>query len=210
MQEPLKTISNYIGLFSKKYKGSLDKEAGQYLDVIKNATVRVQLLIKDLLDYSRVGDDKTKTQIDCNSLLNDLLNDMEQSIIESGAEVRLEKLPVISGYLSGIKSLFQNLISNAIKFRKKDVHPIIQFTAQSKEKEWFFAVKDDGIGIEKIYYDKLFVIFQRLHSKDEYSGTGIGLAQCKKIVEQHGGTIWVESEFGKGSTFYFTIPKTSV
>ena len=209
LQEPLKTISNYASLFSKKYKGSLDKEAVQYLDVIKNATGRMQLLIKDLLDYSRVGNDKTKTQIDCNILLNDMLSDMDQSIIESGAQVRLKNLPIISGYLSGIKSLFQNLTSNAIKFRKKDGHPVIRFSAESKEKEWLFSVKDNGIGIEKIYYDKLFIIFQRLHTKAEYSGTGIGLAQCKKIVEQHGGTIWVESELGKGSTFYFTIPKTS-
>jgi light-regulated signal transduction histidine kinase (bacteriophytochrome) len=208
LQEPLKTISNYAGLLSKKYKESSDKEVIQYLTVINKATSRMQLLIKDLLDYSRVGNDKTKVQIDCNILLNELKNDMEQSITESGAEVSSEKLPVITGYLSGIKSLFQNLISNAIKFRRRDGHPLIQFTIQSKEKEWLFAVKDDGIGIEKIYYGKLFVIFQRLHSREEYSGTGIGLAQCKKIVEQHGGIIWVESEFGKGSTFYFTIPKT--
>ncbi|CAN5333191.1 hypothetical protein BH09BAC3_BH09BAC3_29210 [soil metagenome] len=207
LQEPLKTISNYVGLIVKRHKGKLDQDTDRYLEVIKRATGRMQALIKDLLDYSRIGHDKTREEIDCNILVKDILNDMAISISESEAVVFSEKLPILDGYYSGLKSLFQNLISNAIKFRKKEGHPKISITAEAEEKEWHFEVKDDGIGIEKIYYDKLFVIFQRLHNKDEYSGTGIGLAQCKKIVEQHGGNIWIESELGKGSTFNFTIPK---
>ena len=208
LQEPLKTISNYVGLFLKKYKGRLDIDADQYLAVIGGATGRMQSLIRDLLNYSKIEKDKNKTVIDCNILLKDILNDMAISISESNADIYSEQLPVITGYLSGLKSVFQNLISNAIKFRKSDLNPIINITAQAKDKEWLFTIKDNGIGIDKIYYKKLFIIFQRLHNKNEYAGTGIGLAQCKKIIELHGGRIWLESELENGSTFYFTIPKT--
>jgi len=207
LQEPLKTISNYVGLFEKKYKGKLDQDADLYLAVIGRATGRMQLLIRDLLDYSKIDKDKNKTAIDCNILLKDILNDMAVSISESKADVYSEQLPIVNGYLSGLKSLFQNLISNAIKFRKSDQNPIINITAQANDKEWIFAIKDNGIGIDKIYYKKLFIIFQRLHNKDEYAGTGIGLAQCKKIIDLHEGKIWLESELENGSTFYFTIPK---
>ncbi len=207
LQEPLKTISNYVGLFEKKYKGKLDQDADLYLAVIGRATGRMQLLIRDLLDYSKIDKDKNKTAIDCNILLKDILNDMAVSISESKADVYSEQLPIVNGYLSGLKSLFQNLISNAIKFRKSDQNPIINITAQANDKEWIFAIKDNGIGIDKIYYKKLFIIFQRLHNKDEYAGTGIGLAQCKKIIDLHEGKIWLESELENGSTFYFTISK---
>lgn len=210
LQEPLKTLSNYVSLFLKKYKGVLDEDADRYLAVIGGATGRMQSLIRDLLDYSKTENDKNITAIDCNILLKDVLNDMAISITESKAEVYSEQLPVINGYLSGLKSLFQNLISNAIKFRKSDINPIINITAEAKDKEWLFAIKDNGIGIDKIYYNKLFLVFQRLHSKDEYAGTGIGLAQCRKIVELHGGRIWLESELENGSTFYFTLLKTLV
>jgi len=210
LQEPLKTLSNYVGLLLKKYKGTLDEDADQYLAVIGRATSRMQILIRDLLDYSKIDKDKNKTAIDCNILLKDILNDMAISITESKAELYSEQLPVVNGYLSGLKSLFQNLINNAIKFRKSDRNPIINITVQAEDKEWLFAIKDNGIGIDKIYYKKLFVVFQRLHNKVEYAGTGIGLAQCKKIIELHGGRIWLESELENGSTFYFTIPKTIV
>ncbi len=208
MQEPLRTISNYIGLFQKRYQGELDNDADRYLTTISGATFRMQSLIRDLLEYSRIGNDKNKIVIDCNLLLKDVLNDMNEPVKESSAIIHSEQLPVIIGYLSAIKSLFQNLISNAVKFRKKDVHPIIYISAEVRHNEWFFIVRDNGIGIDKKYYDKLFVIFQRLHTKAEYIGTGIGLAHVKKIIELHEGKIWVESELENGSTFYFTIPKT--
>jgi len=208
MQEPLRTISNYIGLLQNQYKGKLDKDADRYLTSISGATVRMQSLIRDLLEYSKIGNDEKNVVIDCNLLLKDVLNDMDESIEESGAKIHSEQLPIINGYLSAIKSIFQNLISNAVKFRKKDVHPIINISAKIKDNEWFFTIKDNGIGIDKKYYDKIFVIFQRLHTKTEYAGTGIGLAHVKKIIELHGGKIWFESEPGKETTFYFTIPKT--
>lgn len=208
LQEPLRTISNYATLFQKKYQGKLDKDADRYLDVINKATGRMQALIRDLLDYSRIGRDKDNTDIDCNLLLKDLLNDMAVGISENRATVNVGELPHVNGYQSGLKSLFQNLISNAIKFKKSDVNPVVTITAKAKGQVWLFAVKDNGIGIDEAYFDKLFIIFQRLHNKAEYPGTGIGLAQCNKIVALHGGKIWVESEPGKGSAFYFTIPKT--
>jgi light-regulated signal transduction histidine kinase (bacteriophytochrome) len=210
MQEPLRTISNYIGLLQKQYKGKLDKDTDRYLNSISGATVRMQSLIRDLLEYSKIGNDNIKVAIDCNVLLNDVLNDVNESIKESKAEIHSEQLPVIKGYISGIKSVFQNLISNAVKFRKKEVAPIITISAETKHNEWLFTVKDNGIGIDKKYHDKIFVIFQRLHTKAEYAGTGIGLAHIKKIIEVHGGKIWFESEPEKGTTFYFTIPKTSL
>jgi len=208
MQEPLRTISNYIGLLQNQYKGKLDKDADRYLTSISGATVRMQSLIRDLLEYSKIGNYKKNVVIDCNLLLKDVLNDMNESIEESGAKIHSEQLPIINGNLSAIKSIFQNLISNAVKFKKKDVHPIINISAELKHNEWFFTIKDKGIGIDKKYYDKIFVIFQRLHTNAEYTGTGIGLAHVKKIIELHGGKIWFESEPGKGTTFYFTIPKT--
>jgi len=210
MQEPLRTISNYVGLLQNQYKGKLDKDADRCLNSISGATFRMQSLIRDLLEYSKIGNDNNKIEIDCNVLLNDVLNDMNQSIKENKAEIHSEQLPVINGYISGINSLFKNLISNAIKFRKKDVHPIINVSAEIKDNEWFFTIKDNGIGIDKKYYDKIFVIFQRLHTKTEYAGTGIGLAHVKKIIELHGGKIWFESELGKETTFYFTIPKITL
>lgn len=208
LQEPLRTISNYANLFQKQYKGKLDKDADKYLDIINKATGRMQTLIRDLLDYSRIGQDKKNTDIDCNLLLKDILNDMAIGIAENNATVNIGELPIVNGYLSGLKSLFQNLISNAIKFRKSDVNPMVTISAKTKGRVWVFEIKDNGIGIDKAFYDKLFIIFQRLHNKTEYPGTGIGLAHCNKIVELHGGKIWVESEPGKGSAFYFTIPKT--
>jgi light-regulated signal transduction histidine kinase (bacteriophytochrome) len=174
---------------------------------INKATSRMQTLIKDLQDYSRIGKEKEKTPVDCNILLKDVLYEMEPAISESNASIRLDNLPIIKGYYLGIKCLFQNLISNAIKFRKKGTFPIINIGVIIKSNEWLFTIKDNGIGIDKKYYKKLFVIFQRLHNKEEYQGTGIGLAQTKKIIDLHGGRIWIESETGTGCTFNFTIPK---
>jgi light-regulated signal transduction histidine kinase (bacteriophytochrome) len=208
LQEPLRTISNFVNLFQTKYNSALDADAAEFMDYISAATVRMQTLIKDLLIYSRIGKDESKTAIDCNSLLQEILSDMDQAIKESNTEIISVHLPEIYGSHLELKSLFQNLISNAIKYRKSDVAPVIHISAQPGNREWLFAIKDNGIGIDEMYFNKLFIIFQRLHNKDEYPGTGIGLAHCKKIVELHNGRIWLESEPEKGSTFYFTIPTT--
>ncbi len=209
LQEPLRTISNFAGLFKRQYKGKLDGKADEYLNFIDTSTARMQILIKDLLEYSRIGKiDKDMADVNCNLILKEVLNDMSKSINENKTEIHSESLPIIKGYAVEIKSLFQNLMSNAIKFQKAGAHPIINIKVEDKGKEWLFAVEDNGIGIDKKYYNKLFVIFQRLHNKAEYPGTGIGLVQCKKITELHGGRIWVDSELGKGSTFYFTMLKT--
>jgi len=210
LQEPLRTITNYIGLFSADYKGKLDKEADVYINFINKAAGRMQTLIVDLLEYTRIENDRERAEVDLNVLVDEILKDIEKTITENNAVIKFEKLPVLTGYFSRLKSLFQNLISNAIKFRKSDVAPIVIITAKDMDKDWLFEIKDNGIGIEKDYFEKIFKLFQRLHAKKEYGGTGIGLAHCKKIVELRGGKIWVESEFGKGSSFFFTLPKKIV
>jgi light-regulated signal transduction histidine kinase (bacteriophytochrome) len=144
--------------------------------------------------------------VDCNKVLQDVMTDMNLSIKETDAKINFGELPVINGH-SELRYLFQNLISNSIKFRKKDLPTVINIAAQDNDTEWIFSVADNGIGIDKNYYDRIFILFQKLHSQKKYTGTGIGLAHCKKIVELHGGKIWVESELQKGSVFYFTIPK---
>ena len=206
LQEPLRTVVNYVGLIQRKHKGNLDSSTDEYLDFITDATVRMQLLIKGLLEYSRIGNAKIAIEIDCNAMLTEILNDMNRSIEETNCIINIEKLPVIKGYAE-LKSVFQNLISNSIKFRKKDRQLHISIKVKNMSEGWLFAIKDNGIGIEQKYFERIFIIFQRLHSQSEYEGTGIGLSQAKKIIELHGGKIWVESEFDKGTTFYFTIPK---
>jgi signal transduction histidine kinase/CHASE3 domain sensor protein len=206
LQEPLRTIANFSKLLAQRLELHPDPESTEYMGYISRGAERMSQLIFDLLEYSRIGKDMSKSAIDCDQLLNEVLTDMSASIIESGAEIHKEHLPVIKGY-NYLKSLFQNLISNAIKFRKAGTHPVISIGVKDRGKEFLFSVKDNGMGIEKIYFDKIFSIFQRLHSRELYKGTGIGLALCKKIAEHHGGKIWVESEPEKGSVFYFTIPK---
>ncbi|MES2763490.1 MAG: PAS domain S-box protein [Bacteroidota bacterium] len=207
LQEPLRTITNYIGLFHDDYKGQLDERADIYIKFITNASRRMQTLISDLLEYTRIENDKEATQIDCTALVNEIMMDLERTINENNATIVFGTLPVITGYFSRIKSLFQNLIVNAIKFKRSGVAPIITITAKDTETDWLFEIKDNGIGIEKAYHEKIFMMFQRLHAREEYNGTGIGLAHCKKIVELRGGNIWVESQPGIGSSFFFTLPK---
>ena len=206
LQEPLRTISNFVGLFEKKYSGKLDEAYNEYLNFIVTATSKMQNLIKDLLDFSRVGRNMNITTVDCNTILKDVLAEMGASIKESNAKIKSSLLPVLNSNEVELKRLFQNLLSNAIKFRKKNVPVEIDITVEKKDNEYIFAVKDNGIGIDQQFIHKLFVIFQRLHKVEEYSGTGIGLATCRKIVTILGGKIWVESTFGVGSTFYFTLP----
>lgn len=207
LQEPLRTISNFVGLLEKTQCGKLDDDANNYLNFILSATSRMQNLIKDLLDYSRVGKSITFSIVDCNIILKDVLAGMGASIKESNANITSDLLPKVKANDIQLKQVFQNLISNGIKFRKKNSVPEIKITVEEKATEYLFVVKDNGIGIEEKHINKLFVLFQRLHPETEYPGTGIGLATSKKIVLLHGGKIWVESKLGEGSTFYFTLPK---
>ena len=208
MQEPLSCISNFTKLLGEKFEGSTDEEITTYMKLVQRGANRMSRLIFDLLEYSRVGRSLVTSSIDCNKLIAEILTDLNALIEESGAEIHVENLPTIEGY--ELKSVFQNLIINAIKFRKVGIAPILNIYATDTGSEFLFIFKDNGIGIEKEYFERIFVIFQRLHLKTQYEGTGIGLSLTRKIIEMHGGKIWVESEFGKGSTFYFTIPKTLI
>lgn len=206
LQEPLRSISNFSALLSAKLKSNPDSAVTEYMNIIVNGTKRMSNLIFDMLEYSRIGKDAEKKEINCAQLVNEIMADMDVLIKENNAKVEMGKLPVVKA-LPYLKSLFQNLISNAIKFRKSDESPVIKISAKEYPLEYIFTISDNGIGIEKDYYERIFLMFQRLHSRAEYAGTGIGLAQCKKIVELNGGRIWVESEPGKGSNFIFTVPK---
>jgi light-regulated signal transduction histidine kinase (bacteriophytochrome) len=206
LQQPLRSIANFTGLLEEKNAGTMDEEAMQYMNFIKGGAARMTSLIADLLEYSRVGKETKKEKIDCNAVINEIITDMNAAISETGAKIHASKLPVITGYIY-IKSVFRNLLSNAVKFAKRDERPVIYISSKDLGKEFQFTVKDNGIGIDNSYKDRIFVIFQRLHTRKQYPGTGIGLSICKKIVELHGGRIWVESEPGKGSSFHFTISK---
>ena len=172
---------------------------------IVHASERMRILIKDLLDYSRIGRQKQLAKIDCNAVINTVLADLDVAIRESGAAIRAENLPVIKGYNTEIKQLFQNLLTNALKFRKKDINPEIRISSKPIQGGYEFRVQDNGIGIPEEHNERIFVIFQRLHTRTEYEGSGIGLSHCKKIVELHGGRMWVKSKPGEGSIFHFTI-----
>jgi len=207
LQEPLRTITNFVGLFVKKY-GNPDPDTETYTRFILNATRRMQNLIKDLLDYSTIKTDVPFVKVDLNEVLEQAIDEMSSSIKATNASIISTEMPIINGNAIELKRVFQHLISNAIKFHKEDRIPEIKIKAFEKEKEYHISVEDKGIGIEKEYINKLFVIFQQLHRGQKYSGTGIGLAICKKIVDLHGGSICVESEVGEGTSFHFTIPKS--
>ncbi|MGB9978509.1 PAS domain S-box protein [Methanobacterium sp.] len=209
LQEPLRTISSFTQLLARRYSGQIDKDADEFIGFIVDGTNRMQAMIKDLLQYSRVqtrGEEFKPTDVQ-NALDNALFN-LKVTIDENNAEITSEKLPVVIADEKQLIQLFQNLIGNAIKFKKPDEPPKIHILSKKDEenKEYILGVSDNGIGMDQQYAGRIFELFQRLHTRDEYKGTGIGLAVAKKIVERHGGKIWVESELGKGSTFYFTMP----
>ncbi|MBI5184587.1 MAG: two-component sensor histidine kinase [Nitrospinae bacterium] len=207
LQEPLRMVSSYVQLLQKKYKGKLDSDADEYIEFASDGARRMGNLINDLLAYSRLESQAKEFRlVDGENIFRNSLRDLQAAIKESGAVVTHDPLPRVMGDDVQLESLFQNLIGNAIKYRGKKT-PQIHVSVEMKPGEWVFSVRDNGIGIDPGYFGRIFVIFQRLHARHEYSGTGIGLAVCKKIVERHGGRIWVESEPGKGATFYFTIPE---
>ncbi|MDO8567634.1 MAG: ATP-binding protein, partial [Dehalococcoidales bacterium] len=206
LQEPLRMISSYVQLLANRYRGKLDNDADEFINYATDGAARMQRLINDLLAYSRVGTrGKPFEEMSLEDSLSQALDNLTMRIKESGAAVTHDPLPVVYGDSGQITQVFQNLIDNAIKFHGEKP-PRIHISAQAKEGECVCSVRDNGIGIDPQYNGKLFALFQRLHTRREYPGTGIGLAICKRIVERHGGKIWVKSEPGAGATFYFTIP----
>ena len=199
-------ISSYVQLLSRRYSGKLDTDADEFIAYAVEGTKRMQQLINDLLAYSRVGTrGKPPVPTSFERVFSAAMANLKIAVEESGAIVTHDELPDEIADEMQMVQLFQNLIGNAIKFRSHE-SPQIHVSARAGDDEWIFSVKDDGIGIDPQFFDRIFTIFQRLHKRDEYPGTGIGLTVSKKIVERHGGRIWLESEPGKGTTFYFTIP----
>jgi signal transduction histidine kinase len=205
LQEPLRTTTGFVHLFRKQYYGQIDETADKYLDYIVQSSERMKMLINDLLDYSKLGQEKKLQLTDCNKLMEEVLADLQKIIHETNTKIHVGSLPVLQVYPTEFKLLLQNLITNAIKFRKRGESPIIHIGADNQDGCWKFTVSDNGIGIEKKNQERIFTLFQRLHSRSEYDGSGIGLAHCKKIVEMHRGRVYVESEFGKGSNFIFSV-----
>ena len=206
LQEPLRMVASYTQLLARRYKGKLDSDADKFIGYAVDGAIRMQRLINDLLTYSRVtAQDKVFERVDCNGLLEEALSNLRVAVEESRAVVTHDPLPTVMADGGQLGQLFQNLIGNAIKFRGKEP-PQVYVSAERRTGEWLFSVRDNGIGVDPQYAERIFVIFQRLHNREEYPGTGIGLALCKKIVERHGGRIWVASQTGQGATFHFTLP----
>jgi PAS domain S-box-containing protein len=207
LQEPLRMITSYVQLLSRRYQDKLDDEANDFIEYAVDGATRMRQLINDLLAYSRVGTrGKPFKSTNSTTIAKRVIHNLEPAIVESGAAITYNQLPVITADELQLEQLFQNLLSNAIKFRGQESPQIHISATQNQANTWEFSVQDNGIGIDQEYAERIFVIFQRLHSRENYSGTGIGLAICKKIVERHNGQIWFESQPGKGATFYFTIP----
>ncbi|WP_333358475.1 PAS domain S-box protein [Microcoleus sp. herbarium14] len=206
LQEPLRAVTSYTQLLAQRYQGNLDAKADKYINYIVDGATRMQQLINDLLSYSRLGSrGKNFEPADCNAAVQQSMCNLQIAIAETKAVITCDAMPSVMADESQLVQLFQNLIGNGIKFCRQDI-PLIHIAARRQESEWLLSVRDNGIGIDPEYADRIFIIFGRLHGRREYSGTGIGLAMCKRIVERHGGRIWVESQEGKGATFYFTIP----
>lgn len=199
-------VASYTQLLERRYKDQLDADASEFIAYAVDGVVRMQQLINDLLTFARVDmRGKAFGPVACQEIVQQALDALQNALKESNATVTYDTLPTVVADASQLRQVFQNLLGNAVKFRS--THPLrIHISATRSEKEWIFSVRDNGIGIEPQYAERIFVIFQRLHSRDQYPGTGIGLALCRKIVERHGGRIWVESQAGQGATFYFTIP----
>lgn len=216
-------VASYTQLLGRRYQDKLDREAQEFIGYAVDGAMRMQTLINDLLAYSRVGTrGKPLVPVDCNDMLRRALANLKVALDESQARIEIQPLPTVLGDATQLTQLFQNLIGNALKFHG-DKPPVVHVAAELIDaepnsqlpspnshlpaKHWRFSIRDEGIGIEPQYFERIFVLFQRLHTREEYPGTGIGLAVCKKIVERHGGRIWVESRPGQGATFFFTIPE---
>ena len=206
LQEPLRMVKSYVQLLAKRYQGKLDSAADEFIEFAVQGAKRMERLIEDLLAYSRVSTrGAAPVATPAGSALDNALAGLKLAIDESEATVTRDGLPTVRADPGQLERLFSNLVGNAIKFRGTEA-PRVQVGARRDGDEWVFSVADNGIGIEPRYFDRIFVIFQRLHERDRYPGTGVGLAICKEIVERHGGRLWVESQPNRGSTFFFTLP----
>ncbi|MFO0754715.1 MAG: ATP-binding protein [Thermodesulfovibrionales bacterium] len=207
LQEPLRMVGSYVQLLERKYKGCLDEQADKYIAYAVEGAVRMQKLIEGLLAYSRIGTRGADFRpVDMNEVFDNAVSNLSVVLRESGGSARRDALPTVQGDELQLLQLLQNLIGNAIKFRKPDMPPAVHVAAGREGEEWVFSVSDNGIGIKPEHFERIFRIFQRLHTRREYPGTGIGLALCKLIVERHHGRIWVESSPGEGASFHFSIP----
>jgi len=207
LREPLRMVISFTQLLAQKYAGKLDEDADHIIGFAVDGATRMEELINDLLEYSRVGKTDRAFEItDCERVVDRVLNNLQLAIQETQVEINRVPLPTIMGDQRQLIQLWQNLIENAIVYRNQ-MTAKIEIAVEEQAEQWLFSVKDNGIGIDPQYHQRIFQIFQRLHTKQEYQGTGIGLAICHKIVERHGGKIWLESAVGAGATFYFTIPK---
>jgi light-regulated signal transduction histidine kinase (bacteriophytochrome) len=206
LQEPLRMVASYTQLLAQRYKGRLDSDADEFIAFAVDGCNRMQALIQDLLSYSRAGANREELrEISCENALQQALGNLRTAIEESAAKVTHDSLPALTTAESQLVQVFQNLVGNAIKYRSTEP-PRVHISATDGGNEWVFAVRDNGMGIEPQYFERIFVLFQRLHGQKEFEGTGIGLAICRKIVDRLGGRIWVESQSKQGSTFYFALP----
>jgi light-regulated signal transduction histidine kinase (bacteriophytochrome) len=206
LQEPLRKVASFCQLLERRYSGQLDERGEQYLRFAVDGAKRMQVLINDLLAFSRVGRiTREQTLVDCDTLVEQVLDNYSEVIESTGATIEVAELPTVRGEESLLGGVFGNLISNALKFRGQDP-PHVSVEVERTGEFWTFTVRDNGIGIADEYAERIFVIFQRLHHKDDYPGTGIGLAMCRKIIEYHGGTIWLDTTAETGTTFKFTLP----
>jgi light-regulated signal transduction histidine kinase (bacteriophytochrome) len=207
LQEPLRMVASYCQLLQRRYKGKLDQDADEFIGFAVEGATRMQRMINELLNYSRVGRKSAGfAPVETREAVGVALESLAAAIEDTGAAVTVGELPRVVGEATLLQQLFQNLVGNALKFRRDDVRPEIAIAAERCDEAWEFTVRDNGIGIEPEYAERIFLLFQRLHERTKYPGTGIGLALCKKVVEHHGGRIWVESAPGGGSVFRFTIP----
>ncbi|MFK7903577.1 MAG: ATP-binding protein, partial [Chitinophagales bacterium] len=209
LKEPICSIQGLIDLLDMSANEKLDEDEKLYVSLLKTATTNMQNLVEDLLMYSRVNSQQFSFDIvNLKGLLDTIQFDLRARIQETQGTIEVKNIPnAINADPTKLRQLLQNLITNALKFQEAGVKPHVKISCEDQEREWIFAIEDNGIGIKPEFHEKIFLLFRRLHSRTEYEGTGIGLAICKKIVEQHGGRIWVESDYKKGTTFYFSVSK---
>jgi PAS domain S-box-containing protein len=211
LQEPLRMVTSFLTQLEKKYGDVIDDKGKRYIAFAVDGAKRMRQIILDLLEFSRVGrTEDTNEELDLNELVEEIKILFRKQVEEKKAVIEADRLPVIHAYKTPMRQVFQNLISNALKYTRAEVPCRIHIAVKESEKEWQFEIADNGIGISEEFYDKIFIIFQRLHNRDEFSGTGMGLAVTKKIIENQGGKIWLSSEEGKGTSFYFTILKNMI